>query len=333
MRIKLAIILSIILLFDGGCQRAPARLTVYTYSSFPQILTAKITQHFKDGNSLKVNFKSFSDTGPLFNQLVLEKKAPHADVVIGLDHNYLPKVKAEKLLEPYKPQAAAKLKRDIVFDPSFNLIPFDYGYVVLNYNREQLTQLPRTHLDLTRPEYREKIILENPLTSSLGQIFLLTTIALYGEPGYLDYWRKLKPNLLTITPGWDEAYGMYTGGEAPIVLSYTTSPVYHLLHEHTEKYRPLILDQAAYAQIEGVGIVRNASNPKAARQLVEYLLTPELQKLIPESQFMYPVRTDVTLPDSFRIAGKVKNILNIPPAKVNANLQRWLAEWEKMMNE
>jgi thiamine transport system substrate-binding protein len=335
MRIRLVFVLCIlILLFDCGCKPTPsAELTVYTYSSFPQVLTAKITRHFKKVNGQIVNFKSFSDTGPLFNQLVLEKKAPRADVVIGLDHNYLTKIMAENLLQPYKPKAASKLKREMVFDSNFNLIPFDYGYVVLNYNREQLKQLPRTHLDLTRPEYRGKIILENPLTSSPGQIFLLTTIALYGEPGYLDYWRKLKPNLLTITAGWDEAYGMYTQGEAPIVLSYATSPVYHLLNEHTEKYRALILDHAAYAQIEGVGIVRNAPNPKAAQQLVEYLLTPELQKLIPESQFMYPVRTDVALPVSFRIAGHVKNILNIPPAKVNANLQRWLAEWEKMMDE
>jgi thiamine transport system substrate-binding protein len=334
MRIKLGCILSLFLLLVSGClQSKPQKLTVYTYSSFPHVLTAKITKYFDDVYQQKVQFKSFSDTGLLFNQLKLERKKPRADVVIGLDNNYLPKVTAAKLLQPYKPKATPKLQRKMVFDPDFNLIPFDYGYVVFNYNREKLKQLPRTHLDLTQPHYKGKIILENPLTSSPGQIFLLTTIALYGEPGYLDYWRKLKPNLLTITAGWDEAYGMYTDDKAPIVLSYTTSPVYHLLNDHTEKYQALILDRAAYVQIEGIGIVKNAPNPKAAQQLVEYLLSLELQKLIPKSQFMYPVRTDVVLPNSYRIAGKVKNVLNLPQAKVNANLQRWLAEWEKMMNE
>jgi thiamine transport system substrate-binding protein len=334
MRILLVLILSAFLLTSSGCRTTPpAQLTIYTYSSFSQVLIAQIIKHFKTVQHQTVVFKSFSDTGPLFNQLRLERKKPRADVVIGLDNNYLPKIVAEKLLQPYKPQAASKLLQKMVFDPNYNLIPFDYGYVVLNYNREELKQLPRTHLDLTKPEYKGKIILENPLTSSPGQIFLLTTIALYGEPGYLDYWRKLKPNILTITAGWDEAYGMYTGGEAPLVLSYATSPVYHLLNDHTEKYQALILDQAAYAQIEGIGIVKNCPNPKAARQLVDYLLAPELQKLISESQFMYPVRTDVALPASYRIAGKVKNILNLPAAKVNASLPRWKAEWEKMMNE
>ena len=87
---------------------------------------------------------------------------------------------------------------------------------------QRLQEIPAAHLDLTLAKYKGKIVIENPKTSSPGRIFLLTTIALYGEKGYLDYWRKLKPNLLTVAPGWDEAYGMYTNGEVPIVLTQPT---------------------------------------------------------------------------------------------------------------
>jgi thiamine transport system substrate-binding protein len=311
--------------------KEPKPLTVYTYSSFPVPIMEQIQKHFQNTEGLKVEFKSFSDTGPLFNQLLQEKKNPVADVMIGLDNNYFLKTVKAGLFQAYRPSQAVKIRPDLIFDPKFRMTPFDYGYVVFNYDQTKLDQVPKSHKDLLDPYYQGKIIIENPMTSSPGQIFLLTTIALYGEKGYLDYWRALKKNLLTITPGWDEAYGMYTSGEAPIVLSYGTSPVYHLLYDKTERYQALVLDGGAYAQIEGAGIVKGTKNLKSARKLIDYLLSPELQQLIPENQFMYPARTDVTLPPSFRVAAKAERLLNLPAEKVGANLDKWLADWEKEM--
>ena len=334
MKFKIGGLLLVILILVCGCrQPRPRNLVVYTYSSFPTVIIDQVKKHFKEKLQQNVEFKSFSDTGPLLNQLLQERDRPQADVVVGLDHNYLSKVLEAGILKAYRPQAAAKIRKELVFDPDFRMIPFDYGYVVFNYDRERLKRVPKSHSDLLDPFYKGKIIIENPLTSSPGQVFLLTTIALYGDPGYLDYWRKLKPNLLTITPGWDEAYGMYTSGEAPIVLSYGASPVYHLINEKTERYQALVLDDAAYAQIEGIGIVNRTANLRGARQIVDYLLSPAVQRLIPENQFMYPVRTDVPLPESFRIAARVNKILNLPPAQVSTNLNRWLEQWDKVINE
>lgn len=321
-----------ILLFQSVASSAPQRLTVYTYSSFPVSLVENIKDHFLKKYQIKVDFRAFSDTGPIFNQLLQEKRKPQADLVIGLDNNYFIKAIGHDLFQSYKPKAAAKIRPELVFDPQYRMIPFDYGYVVFNYDRERLGKVPKTHQDLLDPYYKGKIIIENPLTSSPGQVFLLTTIALYGEDGYLDYWRQLKKNLLTITPGWDEAYGMYTAGEAPLVLSYGTSPVYHFLYDKTERYQALVLDDAAYAQIEGMGIVKGAANPEGARQLVDYLLSPEFQSLIPESQFMYPVTTDAKLPESFKVAAKAERFLNLPLDQVAAKLDRWLADWEKVIS-
>lgn len=308
-------------------------LTVYTYSSFPVKLVENIKNHFQNEYQVKVNVKSFSDTGPLFNQLLHEKKRPVADVVIGLDNNYFVKAVQNDLFQAYKPKAIKNIQSDYLFDPSCRLLPFDYGYVVFNYDSQKLTHVPKSYQDLLKPEYKGKIIITNPLTSSPGQILLLSTVALYGEKGYLDYWRKLKKNILTIAPGWEEAYGMYTSGEAPIVLSYGTSPVYHLLYDKTERYRALVLDNAAYAQIEAMGIVKGAPHRTNSKLLIDYLLSPKFQTLIPENQFMYPVRTDVKLPESFRVAAKAKRILNLPPKQVTNRLNKYLSDWEKVINE
>ncbi len=327
--------LLVVVLALGSCSFGENNklLTVYTYSSFPVPLMEHAKSHFRKTFGAKVEFKSFSDTGPLFNQLIQEKQNPLADVVIGVDNNYLVKAMKYDLFQPYRPKAVAKIKREFLFDQRFLLTPFDYGLVLFNYDREKLGRVPRSHKDLLDPYYKGKIIIENPQTSSPGQVFLLTTIALYGEKGYLDYWKALKKNILTIAPGWDEAYGIYTNGEAPIVLSYGTSPVYHFIHEHTERYQPLVLDDAAYAQIEAMGIVKGTRNAKLAQAFEEYVLGPEFQNLIPENQYMYPVRQNLQLPESFRIAARVKKVLNLPGEKVAKNMDTWLNQWEKVINE
>jgi ABC-type thiamine transport system substrate-binding protein len=46
-----------------------------------------------------------------------------------------------------------------------------------------------------------------------------------------EIWEALADNIVTVTPGWSEAYGLFLEGEADMVLSYTTSPAYHLIAE------------------------------------------------------------------------------------------------------
>ena len=318
------------MILSAGCGRQEEKkLTVYTYASFPTALVDRACEDFQKKHGVELVFESFNDTGTLFSQLIREKEKPVADVVIGLDSVYFLRAAREDLFRAYRPKAADHIPADLVFDPEFRLTPFDFGYVLLNYDSEKLAQVPAGHQDLLDPAYQGKIILTNPLTSSPGQIFLLTTIALFGEDGYIDYWRALRKNVLAIAASWDEAYGMYTAGEAPIVLSYGTSPAYHILYENTSRYQPLVLDGAAYAQIEGVGILKGSKNPKTAELLIEYLLSPEFQALIPENQFMYPARSDVELDPAFRLETPVEKLLNLPLESVEANLDKWLAGWEQ----
>lgn len=316
----------------AAASAAPRTVTVYTYSSFGQELIDLLQKDFAKQRGVTVAVRTFADAGPLLNQLLQERKGPRADVVIGLDSMDLPKVKRYDLFRPYQAKNLKAVDRRFVFDRSYRLLPYDYGYVLFNYDSAALKEPPKRLIDLTLPRYKGQIIIENPKTSSPGRIFLLTTIARFGEKGYLDYWRKLRPNLLTVAPGWDEAYGMYTSGEAPIVLSYGTSPVYHLLYDKTERYKAMVLDGAAYAQIEGIGIVKTTRDLREAEALVEYVLSPRFQQKLPISQFMYPV-AKVALPDAFRVAAKVDRLLHLDENEVAAHLDAWLDAWEKAMTQ
>tara|TARA_B100000614_G_scaffold167093_1_gene148840 strand:- start:9 stop:1055 length:1047 start_codon:yes stop_codon:yes gene_type:complete len=306
-------------------------VVIYTYDAFPESLETLIVDHMANEYGVTATMERFQDTGGLYNELALTRGDGVADLAIGLDNTYVGKALEAELFQTYRPAALDAVPENLRLDPSGHLIPFDYGNVVLNYDSEALPDPPTTWQELLDPSLRESIVLMNPATSSPGRNFLLLTIAQFGEDGYLDYWEQLKPNILTITAGWSEGYGLYTQGEAPIVLSYETSPAYHIAYEDTTRYQNLILDGSGYAQIEVMGILADAPNAENARRVVDFVLSPEFQQEIALGQFMYPVREDVELPDAFTQLDRPSESVFLDTDRVDSNFERWLSDWEALM--
>jgi thiamine transport system substrate-binding protein len=199
------------------------------------------------------------------------------------------------------------------------------------YDSQKLAAAPASLEDLASPRFRGKLILQDPRTSSPGLGFLLWTIAVYGKD-WPEYWRRLGPSILTVTDGWDAAYGMFTSGEAPLVLSYTTSPAYHLQNEQSERYRAALFPEGHYTQVEGVGILKGARHPALARRFIDYLLTEAFQRELPLTNWMYPVNPAVRLPDSYRLAPRPAKSLSLPAEAIRANLEQWLSQWARLMS-
>lgn len=312
-------------------EQSTGELIIYTYDAFPEGLEEVITQHFAQEYSVSVTVERFQDTGGLFNEVMLTRGEGAADLVIGLDNTYIGRALEEDLFQPTEPAEIGAVQEDLILDETNRLVPFDYGNIVLNYDSQALPDPPTTWEGLLDPSLRESIILMNPATSSPGRNFLLLTIAQFGEDGYLDFWQELEPNILTITSGWSDGYGLYSQGEAPIVLSYETSPAYHIAFEDTDRYKNLILGGVGYAQIEVMGVLQDAPNAANAHRAVDFILSPEFQREIALNQFMYPVREDVELPDSFQQLERPGETLFLDITTVDENYETWLDEWEAVM--
>ncbi len=317
---------------DTGAAAADrGNLTVFTYDAFPEGLETLISDHMDGEYGVTVTVERLQDTGGLYNELTLTRGEGAADLVIGLDNTYIGRALEAELFQPYRPAGIESVIPELILDDSFRLVPFDYGNVVLNYDSQMLPDPPRTWEELLDPRLRESIVLMNPATSSPGRNFLLLTVDQFGEEDYLEYWQQLQPNILTITAGWSEGYGLYSQGEAPIVLSYETSPAYHIAFEDTDRYRNLVLDGTGYAQIEVMGILADATNVEHAQRAVDYILSEEFQREIAMNQFMFPVREGVELPDAFTKVDRPTQTVFMETERVDANFDRWLNEWEAVM--
>jgi thiamine transport system substrate-binding protein len=336
-RIVLAAALFLIALrvFPGGGAQAVTKtgagsdVVVWTYDSFvsewgpgPQA-----AEKFFEKTGVKVRFVSRGDGGALLARLLSEGKNADADVVLGLDQNLAPKALASGLFQSYKPAGAELISKELLVDKDFTLTPFDYGYFSIIYDSQKIAAPPSDLEDLTKPEYQKRLILMDPRTSTPGMGFFSWTREVYGD-GWADYWRRLRPSILTVAEGWDTGYGLFTAGEAPMVLSYTTSPAYHSEYEQSERYKAAIFAQGHPVQIELAGLLRAAPRAASAKLFMDFILSDTFQSLIPLTNWMYPVRSGTNLPDSYRMAPKSPKTLT--PASPT---EKELAEWVSLMTE
>jgi len=194
----------------------------------------------------------------------------------------------------------AEVQKNLLLDPTNRLVPYDFGQFAFMWDSESGIEPPRSLEDLTKPIYHKKIIIMDPRTSTPGLGFLAWTEAAYKE-GWKNYWKRLSPSILAMTPSWDTGYGLFTKGEAPLVLSYSTSPAYHKAYENTERYKALQFTEGHPMQIEFAGVLSSSAHRELAQTFVDFLLSAECQALLPETQWMFPSNTNAKLPGSFSV--------------------------------
>jgi thiamine transport system substrate-binding protein len=312
--------------FASSASAETPTLTIYTYSSFVAEWGPgpKITPIFEQQCGCKIDWVSVGDGAALLSRLKLEGAKTPADIVLGLDTSLTAEASATGLMAPQGVDLTT-LKLPVAWsDPNF--VPFDYGYFAFMWDTQQLKNPPKSLADLAAPGAEPKILLEDPRTSTPGLGLLLWLRTVYGDKA-ADMWKGIAPKILTVSKSWDEAYGLFTKGEAPLVLSYTTSQSYHVLSDKTDRYKALVFPEGNYMQIEVAGMLKTAPHPDLAKKFLQFLVSKDFQQAIPETNWMYPV-IDGAAPDDFNTsAPQPQKALLLPPDEVAAHRSAWINEW------
>ncbi len=304
------------------------KLVIYTYDSFASEwgLAPKVIPAFERASGVTVELISVGSSGQALQRAILEKDRPKADVVIGIDNNLLTRAKQAGVLSAYRSPGIDNVPEALRFDPEFQVTPFDYGYFAMIYDSDLIKTPPKSLEELTDERFKKSVILMDPRTSGPGLGFLLWTVAVYGDD-FPGYWGRLAPSILTITDSWSSGYGLFTNGEAPIVLSYSSSPVYHVAFEKSDRYKAAAFDQGHYMQIEGAGIVKGAPHRKAAEAFIDFMLSSTFQKEIPLTNIMFPASANTPLPESFSHAVRPAKTLQISPDTIMTRRDQWISTW------
>ncbi|MEM8691048.1 MAG: thiamine ABC transporter substrate binding subunit [Pseudomonadota bacterium] len=297
-------------------------LTVYTYDSFvsewgpgPVVEAA-----FEENCGCDLQFVGAGDSAAMLARLKLEGSRTDADVVLGLDTNLTAAALETGLFAPHSVTADYSLPIDWT-DETF--VPFDWGYFAFVHKTD--LEVSSNFRDLGASE--AKIIIQDPRSSTPGLGLLLWVKAAYGDEAPA-IWEGLSDNIVTVTKGWSEAYGLFVDGEADMVLSYTTSPAYHLIAEDDDSKTAALFEEGHYMQIEVAGKLAGSDQPDLADRFLQFMVTDAFQGVIPTTNWMYPAVTPAQgLPDGFETLITPEKSLLLSADDAAAMREDALAEW------
>jgi thiamine transport system substrate-binding protein len=322
----------VFLMLCFGLQAAPPNLVVYTYDSFtsdwgpgPQVKEA-----FEANCECTLELVGLSDGVAMLNRLRLEGANSRADVLLGIDTNLTVEARASGLFDSH----GVKLESSALPEPWQDdlFLPYDFGYFAFIYNTEKLANPPTSLQQLVEDADGPSLLIQDPRTSTPGLGLMWWVKKVFGDQAD-QAWAKLAPRIVTVSKGWSEAYGLFLKGEADMVLSYTTSPAYHIIAEEDLRFAAARFEEGHYQQIEVAGLVRSSQQKQLAREFLAFMISDDFQKIIPTTNWMYPaVAGKDVLPKEFDQLIDPSPALLLDEKRVASERRAWVDEWLEVMS-
>jgi thiamine transport system substrate-binding protein len=268
--------------------------------------------------------------GDLLPRLLLEGERTRADVVIGLTTDVLARARATGLFAPHGQDTGALTLPIVWDDPKF--LPFNWGHTAFIYDETRLAVPPASFADLRALPEDVKVVIQDPRTSISGLAMVLWVKAALGDDAGA-FWADIAPNILTVTQDWSESYGLFTEGEADMVLSYTTSPAYHIIAEGDLTKKAAIFPEGHYFMAETVGRIAATDQPALADAFMAWVMTADFQRMIPTANWSLPS----ALPQSEWPTGWAdlplpKTVLFLSETEAEAIREQAIEEWRAALS-
>jgi thiamine transport system substrate-binding protein len=305
-------------------------LVVYTYDSFTSEWGPgpQIKAEFEKTCNCTLTFVGLDSSVGILSRIQFEGTSTKADVVLGLDTSLTAIAADTGLFLEHGLNTGGKLAlpADIGNWSNTRFIPFDWGYFAFNYDASRLTTPPSSFEELLDPDNDLKIIIQDPRTATPGLGLMLWVNAVYGDDAQAA-WARLAPKLVTVTKGWSDAYSLFLEGEADLVLSYSTSPAYHLIAEGKDHFAAAAFAEGHYMQVEVAGVLKSSDHPALGLLFLEALMEAEMQSILPTTNWMYPAAKTGIVPDGFK--GLIKPVRShlYASEEVAKNRKDWTSAW------
>ena len=318
----------------------PEKITLMAHDSFAGSVTDDTFASFTEETGVEVVVIAAGDAGAMVNQAVLSKDNPLADVLFGVDGTFLSRALDNEIFDPHRAAGLGDVPDEFHIE-GHPVTPISFGDVCFNYDKQFFANtrivVPDDLDDLRVNTYAQLVTVEHPATSSPGLAFMLATIDIFGEDGWLEWWDTMNKAGINVTADWDAAYyGDFTiyGGSSAIVMSYASSPPAEVIfsEEPVDEAPTGVIEEGCYRQVEYAGVLAGTPYPDSAAQLIDFMLSVEFQETIPLTWFVFPANQDAELPAEF----VEHTIIPANPTRFDTefiaqNRERWIDEWIEVM--
>ncbi|WP_243375547.1 extracellular solute-binding protein [Geotalea sp. SG265] len=316
---KISMMLGVTALFvTGACkprqqepQKTGSAHQVTVYVSTDRVFSEPILLAYQQKTGIKVNAiydtEETKSTG-LANRLIAEKNNPQADVFWSNEPVRTLVLKKHGVLAPYKSPEAAGIP-DVFKDPEGYWTGFSARLRVIVYNTRlvKADAAPKSVLDLADPKWRGQVAMADPRFGTTS-FHVAALYAKLGDKQADEFFRKLKANGVKIVAANSVVRDMVARGEVKVGITDTDDASVAL-----EAKEPLAM---VLPDAVGIGVpvmpnmlslIAGAPHPEVGKKLIDYLLSPEVERLLAQSEAVQiPLRSNIAPPKNMPSISSLK---------------------------
>ncbi len=279
---RIAILLAaVVFLLTPVASADDKELNLYAWSEYvPQ----EVLDGFTKETGIKVNYSSYDSNEKLLQSLLIDPG--QYDLVQPSEYMVETLIRLKKL-EPLDPAAIPNLKHILPeylnqsFDPGNKFsVPYMAGTVLIVWNSDKVKEDLKSFADVFKPEHAGQIIVVKDnrelvawALRTIGQsVNDVTPENLARVKPILAKWVKLIKKYDSDSPKTDllegnVSIGVVWNGEAAILLG-------------EKRFKVAVPAEGAHRYIDNLAIPVGAKHKEAAQKLIDYILRPEVSKII-----------------------------------------------------
>lgn len=275
-------------------------ITVYTALEDDQI-SEYLPLFKKEYPDINVNIVRDS-TGIVTAKLLAEKNNPQADVVWGLAASSLLVADQEGMLQPFSPKGVdtvlPKMKDDR--NPP-HWVGIDAWMSAFCANTIELEKkglpVPQSWADLTKPQYKNMIVMSNPASSGTGYLSVSAMLQLKGEKKGWQYLDALHQNIAQYMHSGSKPCKAAGAGEYPLGISFGYRAVKQ--KNDGEPIEPVFPKEGSGWDIEANALVKKNNIKPAAKTFLNWAISPEISEKYAENFAVTGTKTNAKVPEGF----------------------------------
>jgi iron(III) transport system substrate-binding protein len=286
-----------------------------TYYTARTTTTANtIARKASEALGIKVSIVRLAST-LIFNRAVQEFDAGinAADVIDTSVTDHAFSMKKKGMLQPFTPASIAKFAKPAYYDAEHYWHASQIGLGAINYNSKLVKDPPKSWKELTDPKYKDKLVQGHVKASGTSLLLDYWLVKLYGW----DYFKGLQRNNIMTHQSCDQTNIVASGERVVLMCDHQITVPALARNLPIETVFP---EDGVIAQIGGMGILKKAPHPNAAKVLVDYLLSAEGQQVYVDGGLLSAINDPkITYPSKYPHPSKLK-ILVADPADVGRML-------------
>lgn len=314
----------------ASCTKSAREVVVYT--SVDQPFSEPVLKAFQEQTGVAApavfDTEETKSTGVL-NRLIAEGTNPRADVFWSGDPVRPFLLMKRGLVAPYTSPAAAGIPAAFKgADGSWTGFAARARVLLVNKGRLGAGEMPRSLRDLADPRYKGQTAIANPLFGTTT-IHVAALFAVWGEERAKAFMTSLKEAGTRVASSNGEVKRLVVAGEVTFGLTDTDDAAEAVKQGAAVEVVYPDQDEAGTLVMPTTVVLLRGPHPETGRQLIDYLLSADVERRLAESAAQMPLRAGVPTPPGVRSVASIR-AMEVDYGKVADEMERiqpWLRVW------